>query len=220
MDSNRLRSTLLATLMACAAAGSACADDEDGTGPATDPDKGSIQTTVSAAGAGVSGIGIGLFEREGSAAVQTRSTDGDGTALFVDLEPGAWEVAVTDLSGRALVDGEAVRKPAAVVAGEQTEVSFMVEPAAGDRVVEVIVSGNLTFEPTTVTITPGTTVRWINAQAMAHTVTPDGHEEWVDTSLGEAGETFEHTFTTPGEFPYYCQPHVGLGMRGTIRVEP
>jgi peptide/nickel transport system substrate-binding protein len=34
-----------------------------------------------------------------------------------------------------------------------------------------------------------------------------------------AGETFEHTFETAGEYRYVCVPHAGVGMQGTVVVE-
>ncbi|MDX1674974.1 MAG: plastocyanin/azurin family copper-binding protein [Longimicrobiales bacterium] len=85
-------------------------------------------------------------------------------------------------------------------------------------VVEVQAMGDLTFSPPDVTIEPGTTVRWVNESGIFHTVTPDGHTEWASADLSD-GTTFEHTFNTEGTFPYYCEPHVGQGMTGTITVE-
>src|SRR2546428_761070 len=37
--------------------------------------------------------------------------------------------------------------------------------------------------------------------------------------LSSNGFTFEHTFTQPGTFPYYCSVHFSLGMTGTITVQ-
>lgn len=220
MRISSVRWILALFLVAAAVVPSACGDDEDGTGPETDPDRGSIRVAVSAGGTAVSGVAVGLFEVGGAASVATRTTGADGTALFADLEPGSWEVEVVVPEGRALASGEVARKSVAASAGQPTDVGFELEPVAGEQVVVVTLTGGLTFDPGTVTITPGTTVRWVNAQAMAHTVTPEGHDEWVSASLTAAGETFEHTFTTVGEFEYYCQPHVGVGMRGTVRVQP
>jgi plastocyanin len=35
----------------------------------------------------------------------------------------------------------------------------------------------------------------------------------------QPGDSYSHTFTTPGEYRYICIPHVLSGMRGTITVE-
>jgi plastocyanin len=33
------------------------------------------------------------------------------------------------------------------------------------------------------------------------------------------GTTYEHTFTTPGTYPYFCAPHYAVGMKGTVTVQ-
>ncbi len=75
------------------------------------------------------------------------------------------------------------------------------------------------FSRSQLTIEPGTTVRWVNQGNIDHTVTPDGHNEWQRATFSDEGDTFEHTFETEGEFPYFCEPHQSLGMVGTIVVE-
>ena len=74
------------------------------------------------------------------------------------------------------------------------------------------------FSQTTVTITPGTTIRWVNTTTNFHTVTPDGHTEWTEWQTTTNGEMFEVTFDTAGEYPYFCVPHLSLGMTGSIVV--
>jgi len=68
-------------------------------------------------------------------------------------------------------------------------------------------------------IEEGSSVRWVSTSSQPHTVTPDGHEEF---SRGEAevrGEIIlEHEFLTPGQYKYYCERHVDLGMVGTVIV--
>jgi plastocyanin len=75
------------------------------------------------------------------------------------------------------------------------------------------------FSPGQVTITPGSTIRWVNQGNIVHTVTPDGHDEWERATFSSDGDTFSHTFTEEGVYAYYCEPHRGVGMVGTIRVE-
>ena len=41
------------------------------------------------------------------------------------------------------------------------------------------------------------------------------HEEYIQVK----GETVSSTFTTPGEYSYYCGPHQGGGMVGKITVQ-
>jgi plastocyanin len=79
------------------------------------------------------------------------------------------------------------------------------------------------FEPDTLTVPAGTTVRWVNAADVFHTVTfADSRDVRVpngtfDQSLATAGQAVERQFDQPGTFFYYCQPHSAF-MAGTIVV--
>lgn len=96
----------------------------------------------------------------------------------------------------------------------------------------VKMTDELRFDPDKVTLKVGETVTWQNAGTVAHTVTSDpgkasdkshgvvpaGADPW-DSGLIEGGKSFEHSFDSPGEFKYFCIPHEGTGMLGTIVVE-
>ena len=72
-----------------------------------------------------------------------------------------------------------------------------------------------------VEIVAGATVRWINRDAIEHTVTagrPDRPDPAFDAPLAGAGSEFVHRFDTPGTFPYFCARH--RFMRGEVRVVP
>jgi plastocyanin len=69
------------------------------------------------------------------------------------------------------------------------------------------------FQPTTMTVKPGTTVKWTNNGATAHTVT---FADFASSQL-QPGQTFSHTFDTEGSFPYHCSIHP-TQMNGTIVV--
>ncbi len=71
------------------------------------------------------------------------------------------------------------------------------------------------FSPDDITITAGTTVRWVNQHSMAHTSTHDGGL-W-DSGLLDPDESFDRTFNTPGTFSYHCTPHPF--MTGVVRVQ-
>jgi plastocyanin len=65
-----------------------------------------------------------------------------------------------------------------------------------------------------VRIVAGTTVVWTNADGLQHTVTAmDGS---TDSPYLGAGESYALTFTTPGQFEFYCRPH--LQMVTTVHV--
>jgi plastocyanin len=61
------------------------------------------------------------------------------------------------------------------------------------------------FVPQVLTVTPGTTVTWTNADDDPHTVTANDksfHSVALDTD-----NKYSFTFTRPGEFAYFCSLH-------------
>ena len=109
------------------------------------------------------------------------------------------------------------------------------QPAASGATDGDIVTLGLQFMPADLTVEAGTTVRWVNGETISHTVTSgswgednegtglrgtqaaDGMFHHALAPKGQDGDTFQFTFDEPGEYQYYCQPH--LGMFGTISVE-
>lgn len=91
------------------------------------------------------------------------------------------------------------------------------ETRSGDlgaqRVIEIEIR-DLRFQPDTVRVPAGSTVRWINRDAVAHTSTADDGE-WGSPLIGP-GETYTRRFEGVGEFNYGCTPHPF--MRGVIIV--
>jgi plastocyanin len=88
-------------------------------------------------------------------------------------------------------------------------------PAA--PVVEVAMR-NTSFQPSTLTIAPGTTVRWTNYDPIGHDVSGTFNGTQVRSPLLGTGQTFEYTFNEPGVFDYLCNPH-RVVMKGRITVE-
>jgi len=72
------------------------------------------------------------------------------------------------------------------------------------------------FNPSTIKIKVGDTIVWKNADSVSHTVTSDSGGELSSQYLSK-GDTYTHTFTQKGTFPYHCIPHPY--MKGTIIVE-
>ena len=88
-------------------------------------------------------------------------------------------------------------------------------PLVADQTVQV--GPGTQFSPPTVTVAPGETVIWsFQAFHTSTSDTPVGPEVW-DSGFLSSG-TFSHTFTTPGNYPYYCQVHEEM-MRGKVEVE-
>lgn len=75
------------------------------------------------------------------------------------------------------------------------------------------------FCPRHVTVKAGTTVRWINIDKRT------SHSVWLrEAGIDESprffpDETWEHTFTEPGAYPYLCGPHWQVhDMTGSVTV--
>jgi plastocyanin len=95
------------------------------------------------------------------------------------------------------------------------------------------------FDPESLTVAPGDTVTFVNESEEAHTVTayedeiPEGAayfasggfdsesaaRDGVGDGLVPSGESYEVTLDEPGTYRYFCIPHEGEPMRGTIVVE-
>ncbi|WP_227376113.1 plastocyanin/azurin family copper-binding protein [Haladaptatus halobius] len=93
------------------------------------------------------------------------------------------------------------------------------------KTVKVGPGGNLTFEPSELSIPPGTTVKWV-WESNTHNVVPESQpsgSSWKGTpgapsKTYDSGHTYSHTFDTPGTYEYFCQPHKSAGMTGTLQV--
>jgi plastocyanin len=79
------------------------------------------------------------------------------------------------------------------------------------------------FDPAELKVKVGETVTWKNAGGF-HTVTggepgkADPASPIGDKPLSDPSATHQVTFDKPGTYPYFCQPHGSLGMKGTIVV--
>lgn len=93
-------------------------------------------------------------------------------------------------------------------------------PANGE-VVEVLTLDN-NFRPEELEIVAGTAVRWDNGGRNDHNIVPvDDTQDWgVDIAEFTPGDVYEHVFTTPGTYAYYCTLHgtATAGMVGTVVV--
>jgi plastocyanin len=74
---------------------------------------------------------------------------------------------------------------------------------------------NLTFKPSRLTVENGTTVTWINNDAVDHTIVEDN--ELFSSGTLMNGQNFSYTFTTSGTYNYFCSIHPD--MRGKIIVQ-
>jgi plastocyanin len=85
--------------------------------------------------------------------------------------------------------------------------------SATTRTVELDIA-KFAYTPKEITVAPGTKVVWTNRDETPHTVTSS------DKTFASAGldtsDTFEHTFTTEGDFAYICTVHPY--MTGVVHV--
>jgi plastocyanin len=106
----------------------------------------------------------------------------------------------------------------AIVAGFVTFGSPSPAPAAeGARVAMVDNEPDLTrwhFDPAEITVSPGSTVVWVNQGKEDHTVTAD--DQSFDSGYKKKGASFQRAFPRPGRYAYHCAPHPW--MKGTVIV--
>jgi len=77
---------------------------------------------------------------------------------------------------------------------------------------------DIDFDPQAATVKKGVTVKWTNTGKLPHTVTKeDGPGPDFDSGTLQPGDTYEETFTTPGEIAYHCTIH--SGQDGSITVQ-
>lgn len=217
------RSVLRGVGVALVAAGVAvggCSDSGTNPGP-NGNENGRIDVAVTADGAGALGVTVRVFPSGSETALATGSTNAAGTVAFTGVEPGSYVVEIVVPADLALDAGQSARRNVTVAAGGVASVSFalVADREPQDGLVEINITTGFTFSPANVTITTGTTVRWIKENTGTfHTVTPRGHDEWERAELSEPGQIFEHTFNTAGSFDYFCEPHEAT-MSGTITVQ-
>ena len=74
---------------------------------------------------------------------------------------------------------------------------------------------NFAFAPQRLTVKAGTTVTWTNEDDIPHTVTSS--KKVFRSKALDTNDKFSFTFTTPGEYKYFCSVHPH--MTGAIVVE-
>jgi len=88
--------------------------------------------------------------------------------------------------------------------------------------------GALAFVPAKLTVSAGEEINFVNNAGFPHNVVfdEDAVPAGVDadaisreSNLNGPGETYTVKLTTPGTYEYYCEPHQGAGMKGTITVK-
>ena len=80
--------------------------------------------------------------------------------------------------------------------------------------------GGLVFEPSEVTINAGESLHFVNNMLPPHNVLVEDHDELGHDALAMMpGEGFDVEFPEAGDYTFYCGPHKGAGMIGTVHVK-
>ena len=79
--------------------------------------------------------------------------------------------------------------------------------------------GNLIFDPSDVTINAGDTIHFVNDMLPPHNIIVEGRADLSRESLMfNPGESQDIIFADAGDYTFFCGPHQGAGMTGTIHV--
>ena len=72
----------------------------------------------------------------------------------------------------------------------------------------VVYMENATYFPSTVNVTVGATVEWVNLDAVVHTSTSFSQNGWSSPYI-EPGKSYNFTFIglKAGQYPYHCDVH-------------
>jgi len=144
-------------------------------------------------------------------------TDGAGATIeLCDLtsdntEGANWGASTNDLN--VMVDGKAFL-------GTPNAANSSTCEFVPDYTVEV--SNNI-FTPADLTINVGESVRWVNVQGFhnvngSQSTYPDNPVGFRNGDAASGAWMFDFTFDIEGVYDYQCDPHVGVGMVGTVTV--
>jgi plastocyanin len=103
---------------------------------------------------------------------------------------------------------------ATTAAGDATATTATTAGSAATTGGETVAIAGFKFDAPELTIAAGTSVSWTNDDSAEHSVVAED-TSFISDNLAK-GATFEHTFDTPGSFPYICGIH--SRMKGTITV--
>ena len=91
------------------------------------------------------------------------------------------------------------------------------DSSAGTQTVHMATS---TFTPSSVNISRGGSVKWVNDGAVAHDITPNNASQggtWTAHKVAaSSGASFTFQFTATGTYDYHCTVHSGMTGRITV----
>jgi plastocyanin len=91
----------------------------------------------------------------------------------------------------------------------------VIAPSVAQNNAVPVTIDNFVFEPARLVVKAGATVTWTNRDDIPHTVA--SKDRLFKSKVMDTDESFSFTFTTPGEYTYFCSLHPH--MTATIVVE-
>ncbi|WP_413809095.1 cupredoxin family copper-binding protein [Streptomyces sp. OE57] len=88
--------------------------------------------------------------------------------------------------------------------------------AAADYKVDI---KDMKFGSAKLTVHVGDTVQWTNSDEAPHTVTTTKGPKKFDSGTLNKGDSWSHTFTTPGTYEYYCAVHPDMTASITVLAD-
>ncbi len=116
-------------------------------------------------------------------------------------------ILLRTLLGRAALLAMIAAPPAIIVATR-----VVAAPQSGQQTVSI---KGFAFVPQVITVAPGTTVVWTNADEDPHTVV--ANDKSFPSAALDTDDKYSFTFTTPGDYAYFCSLHPH--MTGKIVVK-
>lgn len=87
--------------------------------------------------------------------------------------------------------------------------------AAAPGKAQTVAIRGFAFVPQVITVSPGTTVTWTNADEDPHTVVANDRS-FHSAALDEDGK-YSFTFTKPGDYAYFCSLHPHMTGRIVVK---
>ncbi|MCU4750853.1 plastocyanin/azurin family copper-binding protein [Halobacteria archaeon AArc-curdl1] len=137
---------------------------------------------------------------------------------FEEDEPLSRRLFLAGAAGTAVAAGATATGMAQEDEEDEAENGDDAPAGGGTEFVEV---GDNYYEPENLAIEPGTTVVWEWVGVADHNINPSDQPDgadWEGHPDLKADGDYEYTFTEEGTYEYVCDPHVGVGMVGSIEV--
>ena len=130
---------------------------------------------------------------------------------------GSYVAGVVAVVGLA-VAGASMRRAATDAGALAAPEGGAQAPPAGKAGPPVQVSvADLVFEPKELTVTAGTTVTWVNADDVPHTVTSTASPALFHSKTLDTDDRFSFEFKAAGTFDYFCKLHPYMTGKVIVR---